>query len=117
VGIVDEPIFKGYVPFPIMDEVEEDFASKHGLTPGRFCALRFYWLTKELIIVIEFPKDDGNKRHGAYLPSVRSVLRLNKWGHIDNLGLEGLMEPEAQDALKSWTVLAQMAPKKNATET
>ena len=112
-GIVDEPIFRGYVPFQIMDEVEPEFAKAHGIKASS--AIRFFWLTKSLIMGIEFPKSAWRYGYGdevTQLPAVRCLLRINKHGHLDNLGIEGLMEPEAQDALKSWTVLAQMAPKK-----
>jgi len=117
VGLIDEPIFRGYVPFQIMDEIEPEFAAIHGLTSYPYRSdgshVRFYWLTKTLIMGIEFPKSAW--RYGedvTQIPAVRCLLRINKHGHLDNLGIEGLMEPEAQDALKSWTVLAQMAPKR-----
>jgi len=114
-GIVDEPIFRGYVPFQIMDEIEPEFAKAHGLTsdPGRMGGrIRFFWLTKTLIMTIEFPRSTWAQGEiEPCIPAVRCLLRINKHGHLDNLGLEGLMEPEAQDALKSWTVLAQMTKK------
>lgn len=117
-----EPIFRGFVPFQIMDEVEPDFCRAHGLVPdsgkcGVSSGIRFFWLTKTMILAIEFPRSQWMYEAVNRVPAVRCVLRINKFGHLDNLGVEGLMEPEAQDALKSWTVLAKMAPKKDAVKT
>lgn len=113
--MIEEPIVKGEIPFYVMDKVGSEDRKRWGLTtdadgkestPG--CRNAYYWLTKSLIIVVEHRTDWYNKMYHT----VRSVLQVNSLGTLDGLGIEGLLRPEAQDAIKAWTVLAKMQEKK-----
>lgn len=118
---IEEPIVKGEIPFYVMDKVSAEDCKRWGLTadtgkagqyPSYENKLRYYWLTKKLIIVVESTQSYGYK----FNHSVRAVLQVNSLGTLDGLGVEGLLRPEAQDAIKSWMVLAKMQENKGAAK-